>query len=607
MYFWQPFKNEAMSQKEAIVKEVKALIKTDNILEVKKEFERLFNEYNSIFDKEKEEKLAAFVLDGDKPEYFTMPKDDFDHQMEAYQTQFKEKVKNATESKRTQEKKNYEIKQLLLAELKELVEKEDRISAAYDSFNDIKERWGKTGNIPQNHVKEMQHEYRVLNEEFYYKIQIYKELKQNDLKKNFEQKQDVIGRLKKLIDEENIKELEVLMRALLVEWDNIGPTFKEKWEEIKADFYGTYHALNDKIRAHYKQIRDDQKENLNKKRALIEKAKQILEEKAESTKQWQEITKKIKEIQEEWKTIGFVPAAYNQKVWLEFKSVGNEIFARKREFFGEIKDQQKEINKIKKELISKANSIIEEVKTEGKEDWNNATKKIISLQKDWKKAGSALRQEEQKLWTKFRKSCDEFFELKDNKNKAQREEEQKNFEAKNAVIEELKSFKPNKDQSKSIASIEALAKKYAEVGFVPFKKKEKQEADFQKAIAAAYKNAGVSKEEQQAKLFSQKIEQLKAGKNSLKSLEFERKNLRQDINKAKEAELQLENNLSFFTGDDSNPLIKKAKADYQQGVEKRELLDARMKQLNIEINAAKKVEKEALQSAEAEKENVEGE
>jgi len=579
-----------MERKEELVKEIKTLIKSDNILEVKREIESLFKEYDSIFEKETAEKLAVFVSDGDKPEFFSMPKDDSDHAMEAFKTQFKEKVKNAQESKKAAEKKNYEIKQLLLNELKHLVENEDRISAAYDSFNDIKERWANVGNIPQNHVKEMQHEFRLLTEEFYYKIQIYKELKQNDLKKNFEQKQDVIARLKTLLKEDNIKELEVLMRALLVEWDTIGPTFKEKWEEIKTDFYGTYHELNDKIKTHYKQIRDEQKQNLDKKRALIEKVKSLLSEELKTTKHWQTASSTIKEYQEEWKKIGFVPAAYNQKVWNEFRSVGNELFAKKKEFFGEIKSQQKEISKVKKDLIASAEELVASVKEEGKADWAIAKKGIISLQRDWKKVGSAIRQDEQKLWNKFRKTCDEFFEVKDQQNKSLRDAEEKNLKVKDEIIGELKDFKPGKTQDNSLASIDALTAKYNAVGFVPFKQKEKQEKAFEKAVESAYKIAGVSKSQKEELLFNQKVEQLKSGKNSLKSLEYERKSVRQDITKAKGQELQLANNLGFFSGSDTNPLIKKAKADHSQAVSKREGLEARMKQLNIEINAAKKAE-----------------
>ncbi len=579
-----------MERKEELVKEIKTLIKSDNILEVKKEIESFFKEYDSIFEKETAEKLAVFVSDGDKPEFFSMPKDDSDHGLEAYKGQFKEKLKNAIESKKAAEKKHYDIKQLLLSELKHLVENEEIISAAYDSFNGIKERWANVGNIPQNHVKEMQHEFRLLTEEFYYKIQIYKELQQNDLKKNFEQKQDVIARLKMLLKEENIKELEVLMRALLVEWDAVGPTFKEKWEEIKTDFYGTYHELNDKIKTHYKQIREEQKENLNKKRALIEKVKTLLSEDLKTNKQWQSASNTIKELQEEWKKIGFVPAAYNQKIWNEFRSAGNELFAKKKEFFGEVKEQQKEITKVKKDLITKAEQLLVSVKEDAKEDWANATKNIISLQREWKNAGSAIRQDEQKLWSKFRKTCDDFFEVKDQQNKSQRDAEGQNLKLKDEVIAELKSYKAGKTQEDSLKSIVELTVKYNAVGFIPFKQKEKQEKAFEKAVESAYKVAGVSKEQKEELLFSQRVEQLKSGKNSLKSLEYERISVRQDINKAKDEELQLANNLGFFSGSDSNPLIKKAKADHAVTVYKREGLEGRMKQLNIEINAAKKAE-----------------
>jgi peptidase E len=394
------------------------------------------------------------------------------------------------------------------------------------------------------------------------------------------------------------------MRALLVEWDAVGPTFKEKWEEIKTDFYGTYHELNDKIKTHYKQIREEQKENLNKKRALIEKVKTLLSEDLKTNKQWQSASNIIKELQEEWKKIGFVPAAYNQKIWNEFRSAGNELFAKKKEFFGEVKEQQKEITKVKKDLITKAEQLVVSVKKDAKEDWANATKNIISLQREWKNAGSAIRQDEQKLWSKFRKTCDDFFEVKDQQNKSQRDAEGQNLKLKDEVITELKSYKAGKTQEDSLKSIDELTVKYNAVGFIPFKQKEKQEKAFEKAVESAYKVAGVSKEQKEELLFSQRVEQLKSGKNSLKSLEYERISVRQDINKAKDEELKLANNLGFFSGSDSNPLIKKAKADHAVTVYKREGLEGRMKQLNIEINAAKKAE-------EAEKvaviEEVEGE
>ena len=162
------------------------------------------------------------------------------------------------------------------------------------------------------------------------------------------------------------------------------------------------------------------------------------------------------------------------------------------------------------------------------------------------------------------------------------------------VIAELNAFKAGKTQDDSLKSINELTSKYNVVGFIPFKQKEKQEKAFEKSVENAYKAAGVSKEQKEELLFNQRVEQLKSGKNSLKSLEYERISVRQDINKAKDEELQLANNLGFFSGSDSNPLIKKAKAEHAVAVSKREGLERRMKQLNIEINAAKKAEEAAV-------------
>lgn len=57
-----------------------------------------------------------------------------------------------------------------------------------------------------------------------------------------------------------------------------------------------------------------------------------------------------------------------------------------------------------------------------KEQWNEATQKIIALQAEWKTVGAVARKYSDELWKKFSEACDAFFNIKREKNAQERKE-----------------------------------------------------------------------------------------------------------------------------------------------------------------------------------------
>jgi Spy/CpxP family protein refolding chaperone len=83
----------------------------------------------------------------------------------------------------------------------------------------------------------------------------------------------------------------------------------------------------------------------------------------------------------------------------------NAYFAAKKPINDAIKKQEQIVIKAKEALIEKVNAISDE-------DNDICIKKFNDLKNEWKKAGSAGRKTDNKLWDKFNKSADRFFNAK---------------------------------------------------------------------------------------------------------------------------------------------------------------------------------------------------
>lgn len=578
-----------MELKEKLIASYKELLKRDDISELKSEIEEVTSQFKTYVREDKAQRLAEFVSDGDKAEFFEMPLDEFDRAFEELNAKYNAILKEKKEAKRKEELKNLASKEEILKEFVHVIENEDVISEAFKRFNGLQEKWNSIGNVPSERFKDLQNEFRKKIEDFYYHINIYKELKINDLKKNLEQKEDLINRMSKLREHTEIKEIENLHKAYLMEWDQIGPTFKENWEEIKARFYDLSHQISDRIKDHYKGIRESQKENLEKKRALIEQILGYAETKFKNSSEWTEATDKIKKLQAEWKQIGFATKNQNQKIWEEFRGAANLFFENKSDFFKEIKGEQEKIKEVKKSIIEKAKKLVDIDLEDEKFDWKQRTQEVINLQKKWKSSGSAARHDEQKLWKKFRSFSDEFFKKKDEFFAGREDRQKENLANKNKIIADLKKWKSTKDKEKDLKALLDFTNRWNVIGYVPGKAKEVISKEFAVALDKAYSSLDVSAEERVQLAFQGKVNQLLGAKEPIKSLSEERRKLNERKQTIHIELLKLENNLQFFSSAKSdNPLLKEANSKIENTKSIISEIELKIKLLNIEVNKLKK-------------------
>lgn len=457
-------------------------------------------------------------------------------------TAFRDRLKVQTDLKNALENEHLHQKTALIERLRKTIQEEEKIGAAMNTFKEIQEAWKEIGDIPRNKREEVQKEYSRLLEQFFYNLKIYKQLKDHDLRRNMQLKEDIIKRLEELQSNTSVKETEQILKAVQNEWEDIGPVQNEEWERLKSAYWSAVRTIYERIQAYYDERRNTLKDNILKKQELIKETEILLQkvETLDAAKGWEQETKRLLEIQDRWRKIGFGTKKENEEVYKVFRGLCDKFFAARKNFFASVNEGFKELSDKKQKLIEKAESL------QSSTDWKNTSEELIRLQKEWKKIGSAGPKLEQRLWNKFRAACDHFFNAKQQHFAGQEKELEENLLAKQELIKEIGAFKLSGDKDADLTSLKEFGKRFSGLGQVPLKDKEAVFKAYKEQMDLHYSAIKLDNEEKERILFEARIETLAASADPVKAYAREKAEIRQQIDRLRSEMLQLENNLGFF-------------------------------------------------------------
>jgi len=526
------------------LEELKAFNEIENPLSVSRNVNELrtrFEDY--VLEEERKQQVAVLEAKerGENVDFEKIPnpiKDEF----YTIFNEFKEKKANAIAVKNNAQAECLCQKRGLITRLKTLVENEEHIGAAFGEYKIIHEEWKKVGDIPREKRDEIQAEYSRLLEDFFYNMKIYRELKEHDLHRNQQVKEELVEKVKALLETESIKEVEKNIKIYQNEWEGTGPVDKDKWEELKKGYLDNVRLIYERINKHYDQKRAIQQENIEKKEILLSKIKSLNEllENNSSAREWEVSTKEILEVQNAWKEIGFGPKKENEAVWKLFRTECDFFFEKKKAFYEVLKSEFDVLAEKKQALIDQAESV------KNSTDWKLATEKIIQLQKRWKSIGNAGQKHEQKLWKDFRSACDFFFNAKSEFYAQKDKDNEVNLTSKLELIKEIESLTLPTDKKEALEQLKAFANKFNEIGHVPVANKDEIFKSYKTAIDQLYSQLNIEGEEKEKILFEARIDTMKASPNAEKLLDKEKGDLRKQIEELRSTIIQYENNLGFF-------------------------------------------------------------
>ena len=462
-----------------------------------------------------------------------------------------------------QREDNLARKQAIIEELKALVEEPGDMKDAFPKFRDIQNRWREIGPVPQQSFRDVNDTYQLHVTKFYDLVDINRELRDLDFKKNLEAKTLFCEQAEALAQDENVVEAVKELQKLHEQWKDLGPVAKEYRDAIWERFRAATSVINKRYQAHFEGLKAQQTANLEAKIALCEEVEAIAGKEITSSTEWNTLSRKIEEIQARWREIGFATRKENQKVYERFRAACDKFFERKRASFSEFKDSMNANLEKKMAIIEEAEALKDST------DWKATADRLIELQKQWKEIGAVPRKKSEQIWKRFRAACDAFFTARDSQGRGGNDYAS-NLQAKKALIDEIKAYQPD---GAADEAQKAFAEKWNAIGFVPFKEKE--------AVTAAYREA------MQEKFpgFGSRGPRREGGKGNARPERAERRPMSEkDRLKEQFAQLQqeiqtYENNIGFFG---LSKGAEKLKAQMQERID---AAKAKLEDLKAQIRA----------------------
>ncbi len=236
----------------------------------------------------------------------------------------------------------------------------------------------------------------------------------------------------------------------------------KQFQKVGEEFY-------DRLKVN-RELRDlDFKKNLEIKEMLVSEA-----EKLQDCNDVLDAFNKMRVLKEQWREVGPVAKEYREPIWDKFREACSVISKRHQDYFTARKAEEMAAQSRKMDLCEKMENIdLEAIDSYSK--WDEATKKVLEIQSEWKNAGFASRKVNNQLFSRFRTVCDKFFEAKTQFYKSAKALQNENLSKKIALCEKIEKLKEtvnldNLSELRNACDIVATTQQeWRKIGIVPRK------------------------------------------------------------------------------------------------------------------------------------------
>ena len=564
------------SSKKEIIERLKAIVDSNETPE-KAEVEHLKTVFYKLHFVEREAQQKTYLENGGDPEKYQVLPDEDEEIFKAEMTIIKEKRQKAFLALEEEKQQNLKKKEAIIEQIKAMATTPEEANKNFDQFKKLQHEWKEIKMVPAEKANELWRNYQLYVEQFYDLLNLNREAREYDFKKNLEKKTKLCEAAEKLAEETDVISAFHQLQELHQEYRETGPVAKELREQIWARFKAASTVINKRHQQHFETLRTREEENLTKKTALCEKAEELAKQENKSSADWEKRTKEIIAIQQEWKTIGFAPQKMNVKIFERFRAACDDFFGRKGEFFKQLKEQFAENTEKKKALVEKAQTLSEST------DWKATSDKLIALQKEWKTIGMVPKKIGDQLWNDFLAACNRFFEARNAVHADSRNEEHENLDKKRDIISQLKELVEQTGENLQ-EKVQKLTEQYNKVGHVPYKEKDKLYKDYHEVLDKIYKDLHISAARKRVDNFRNNLK--KVADRGIDALDNERGRLLRRFEQLKQEVNTYENNLGFLNIsskkgnsliDEMNRRIQKLKDDMDEVKQKIKAIDAENK------------------------------
>ena len=560
--------------KAEIIERLKEIVGNDEN-PTKEELDHLKTSFYKLHIAEREAQQKAYLEAGGDPNKYVLVPDEAEDVFKAEMGVIKERRAKLFLQQEAEKQENLEKKLNIIERIKNMASSPEEANKNYNEFKELQQQWKDIKNVPADKANELWRNYQLYVEQYYDQLNLNREAREYDFKKNLGIKNHLCEAAEKLAEEPDVISAFHQLQELHQQFREVGPVAKELRDEVWTRFKAASTVINKRHQQHFDELRAKEEDNLVKKTALCEKVEDIVKDEHKGANEWEKLTKEIIDIQAEWKKIGFAPRKMNVKIFERFRAACDDFFSKKAAFFKEMKQRYNENIAKKQSLIEKAEALMEST------DWKVTTDKMIALQKEGKTIGAVPKKVGDELWSKFLEACNKFFEARNAANAGTRNEERTNLDKKKAIISQLKELVEGSVDDLQ-EKVKGLVDEYAKIGHVPYKEKDKLYKQYHEVLDKLYDDLHVTTAKRKLDNFKSNLKNVvKRGEDALDNergrLMRRYEGLKQEIN-------TYENNLGFLNASSKkgNSLIDEMNRKVQRLKDDMELIKQKIKTIDSE-------------------------
>ncbi|MEY3319751.1 MAG: hypothetical protein RL393_331 [Actinomycetota bacterium] len=227
-------------------------------------------------------------------------------------------------------------------------------------------------------------------------------------------------------------------------------------------------SLIDEHRSAYEAKRQAEMEAKAAKRAAALEGKEKIVIEAESLKdseQWKATGDRLKDLLEEWKKAPRLDKKSDTELWKRFSAARNHFDKKRRTHFASLSKKQSEVKSAKEKIVQEAEALANST------DWVATARRYKALMDQWKASGRGKKNEDAKLWERFKAAQDTFFAAKNSDLEKRSESFAENLVKKEALVSEIEAILPIANLDDAKRKFRDLKSKYAKAGMVDRNKK----------------------------------------------------------------------------------------------------------------------------------------
>ena len=454
-------------------------------------------------------------------------------------------------------KNNYKEKNVLIENLKELIQSSVSNAEKIKSFSSIREKWIKIGKVPTHLSFGLNNSYKHHVKIFYDFLYLDKKIKKKDQDNNKKLMISLLNDAKRVKSYgDKLKSYRDLL-ILIKKWNFLtGPVKAVDEKKLNEEFDSIIQTIKNEKKDYLKNRDAHDEKNIQIKKELLDNFKKLMNEDGNEKNEWIKKISEIEKIKNDFIGMGPIKSKLNNDLWKEFKIINMDFIKQKNLFFKNLKKTYSENIKLQLDLIQQCKILKE------KEKINISD--LQNLKNDFKKIKNVPFKRNRENWNNFLNEYNQCFSKIDKVNEEKNKVEKEKINVKKNLVEQLKN-------DFSVEKISQVTQQWEKIGKTS---KSNELSSLISIVKKESKKIGLSDKELEAHIIKIKSKLMNDGEKN-----NEKVKLRKKIDDLNKQISQLENNLNFIKkGSDSKVLdgvysdIEKLKSQLQKNEKKYTLI-----------------------------------